>query len=79
MGESVPKEDKDKSRKVENDFLAKKERGWIKFVRFLVYVVSIIGVTVGASLIKAGGLSAAYADGTYAAKIDNGEVGSQGG
>lgn len=51
-----------------------KENGWIKFARFLIYVVSIIGVTVGASLIKTGNLSAAYADGTYVAKINNGEI-----
>ena len=52
----------------------KVEKSWIKFVRFLIYVVSIIGVTVGASLIKVGGLSVAYADGTYAVKIENGEI-----
>ena len=51
-----------------------KESGWIKFVRFLIYAISIIGVTIGASLIKVGGLSVAYVDGTYVAKIENGEI-----
>lgn len=61
-------------RSTKNEQSFRKENGWIKFARFLIYVVSIIGVTVGASLIKTGNLSAAYADGTYAAKINNGEI-----
>ena len=52
----------------------KKENGWLKLLRIVVYTISITGVTVGASLIKTGRLSAAYADGTYAAKTNNGEV-----
>ncbi|MDO4399185.1 MAG: hypothetical protein Q4C24_02735, partial [Candidatus Saccharibacteria bacterium] len=63
-----------KNTKPEKKILAQKEKGWVKFVRVLIYAVSIIGVTVGASLIKTGGLSVAYADGTYAAKINNGEI-----
>lgn len=61
-------------RSTKNEQSFRKENGWIKFARFLIYVVSIIGVTVGASLIKIGNLSAAYADSTYAAKIENGEI-----
>ena len=61
-------------RSTKNEQSFRKENGWIKFTRFLIYVVSTTGVTVGASLIKSGNLSAAYADGTYAAKIDNGEI-----
>ena len=64
----------DKVEKPQKRISSQKEKGWIKFVRFLAYAVSIVGVTVGASLIKVGGLSAAYADGTYAAKIENGEI-----
>ncbi|MBQ1387734.1 hypothetical protein IIY68_03015 [Candidatus Saccharibacteria bacterium] len=64
----------DEVEKPQKGISSQKEKGWIKFVRFLVYAVSIVGVTVGASLIKVGGLSAAYADGTYAAKIENGEI-----
>ena len=52
----------------------KKENGWIRFLRVIIYAVSIMGTTVGASLIKTGGLSASYADGTYITKIQNGEV-----
>ena len=52
----------------------KKSQGWLKFIRLLIYVISIIGITVGASLIKTGSLSASYADGTFVAKIHNGEV-----
>ena len=52
----------------------KKSQGWLKFIRVLIYAVSIIGTAVGASLIKTGGLSASYADGTFIAKIHNGEV-----
>lgn len=52
----------------------KKENGWIKFIRVVLYTISITGALVGASLIKTGGLSASYADGTYAAKIQNGEI-----
>ena len=51
-----------------------KENGWIRFLRVVIYGISIVGVSVGASLIKTGGLSRAYADGTYAAKIQNGEI-----
>lgn len=64
----------DEVEKPQKGISSQKEKGWIKFARFLIYVISIIGVTVGASLIKSGNLSAAYADGTYAAKIDNGEI-----
>lgn len=52
----------------------KSTNGWIKFLRVLFYVISIIGVTVGTSLIKTGGRSESYADGTYVAKIQNGEI-----
>ena len=52
----------------------KKSQGWLKFIRLLIYAISIIGTTVGASLIKTGSLSASYADGTFVAKIHNGEV-----
>jgi len=51
-----------------------KTSGWIKFLRITIYAASITGTTVGASLIKTGGLSNAYADGTYIAKIHNGEI-----
>ena len=54
--------------------VTKKENGWLKFARIVIYAVTIIGVTVGLSLIKVGRLSVAYANGTYAAKIQNGEI-----
>ena len=53
---------------------SKKGNGWIKFFRIVIYAVSISGTVVGAGLIKTGGLSTAYADGTYITKIHNGEV-----
>lgn len=53
---------------------AKKENGWIKVLRIIIYAAFIPGLVIGAGLIKTGGLSSAYADGTYAAKIENGEI-----
>ena len=52
----------------------KKESGWIKFLRVVIYVFSISGTAIGASLIKTGDLSSAYADGTHIAKVQNGEI-----
>ena len=43
-------------------------------MRVVIYVITIVGATVGMSLIRTGRISAAYADGTYAAKIQNGEI-----
>jgi len=51
-----------------------RENGWVKFLRVIVYVLSISSTAIGASLIKTGSLSAAYANGTCAAKIQNGEI-----
>lgn len=51
-----------------------RENGWIKLLRIIIYFVSVGGVVVGASLIKSGNLSASYADGTYANKVQNGQI-----
>ena len=51
-----------------------KHDGLTKLLRIVIYLFTIIGTVSGASLIKIGGLSAAYADGTYVAKIQNGEI-----
>ncbi len=62
----------------ENELIKKgetrKEKSWIKLLRAVIYFVSIVSLPVGISLIKTGGLSVSYADGTSAAKIKNGEI-----
>lgn len=52
----------------------KKKHGWIGFLRLIIYIISIAGSAIGANLIQVGSLSSSYADGTYAAKIQNGEI-----
>lgn len=49
-----------------------KRGGWIKFLRVVIYAFAVMGCLVGASLIKTGELSAAFADGTAAARAGNG-------
>lgn len=47
---------------------------WIRLLRIIIYVASFSGALIGATLIRAGGLSQAYADGTYIAKAQNGQL-----
>lgn len=50
----------------------KSENGWIKFLRVIIYAISIVGTAIGTGLIKAAALSSTYADGTHDAKLANG-------
>lgn len=50
------------------------ENGWVKLIRVVFYIFSISGAVVGASLIKSGNLSQAYADGTHAIKTQIGLI-----
>lgn len=54
--------------------IERKENAWVKFLRAVIYALSISGAVIGASLIKTGNLSSAYADGTHVVKIQNGEI-----
>ncbi len=55
------------------DSQKKSNHGWIKLVRIIIYTISTISLTVGASLIKSSTLSSAYANGTAAIKNQVGQ------
>ena len=46
----------------------KKESGWIKFLRVVIWAIAVIALTVGTSLIAMSGMAGPYVDGSYAAK-----------
>ena len=52
----------------------KKESGWIKFLRVLIYALSIPATTVGAALIKSATLSSSYTDGSHQARLTAGYI-----
>ena len=49
-----------------------KEKGWLKFLRFTIYLVSIASLAIGIGLIKNANSSSSYANGTHEAKYANG-------